>query len=210
MDETPPKATEGLPDTSPVILYANHHHFYDGHLLWYLLRHALGRPGTIWMEEWDRYPFFAAVGAQPFPTDDSRRRAATIRRTARRFREAPRTVMVYFPEGELHTPAEGIHPFPEGAAQRLARFYPEATWWPIAIDVTFWGDKHPTACLLPGTPHSAPDGNERDRLTRLWHTLRETLPEAPHHVLLNGRPSPTDVWDFSRFASLFARYLKPL
>jgi 1-acyl-sn-glycerol-3-phosphate acyltransferase len=207
MSENRPGETPGLPDDQPVILYANHHHFYDGHLLWYILRHELHRPGTIWMNDWDLYPFFAAVGAQPFPPDDPRRRAATVRRTARRFRDRPDTVMVYFPEAELHAPARGIQPFPDGAIERLARLYPDAAWWPVAIDITSWGDKFPTACLRPGTPHDTPDGTERDRLTRLWHTLRDTPPDAPHHILVDGRRSPTDVWDFSRLAPFFERYL---
>lgn len=207
MSNTPPAETHGLPGKAPVILYANHHHFYDGHLLWYLIHTCLQRPATIWMNEWEHYPFFAAVGAQPFPTDDASRRAATIRRTARRFRERPRTVLAYFPEADLHAPAASIQPFPAGAINRLGRLYPAATWWPIAIDVTSWGDKYPTVCLQPGTPHKAPDGAERDRLVHLWHTLRKTAPESPHTILLDGRKSPTDIWDFSRLAPFFERYL---
>ncbi|PSQ74578.1 MAG: acyltransferase, partial [Bacteroidetes bacterium QH_9_64_21] len=92
-----------LPD-GPVIAYANHHHFYDGHLAWLLFPRRLDRPSTIWMADWERAPFFAAVGAQPFPDDDPARRAATLRRTARRFRAHPRTVLVYYPEGTLHAP----------------------------------------------------------------------------------------------------------
>jgi len=207
MSDRSPSETDGVPGAAPVILYANHHHFYDGHLLWYLLTKWMRRPATIWMNEWEHYPFFAAVGAQPFPPENASRRAATLRRTARRFREEPHTVLVYFPEADLHAPAAGIHPFPEDAIQRLGRLYPEATWWPVAIDVTSWGDKYPTACLRPGTPHRAPDGTERDRLRHLWHTLRKTGPESPHTILLDGRKSPTDIWDFSRLAPFFERYL---
>ena len=64
-----------LPD-APVVLYANHHGFHDGYLLWQLVGHALGRPVVIWMEEWERAPLFGPVGALPFP----RRRAADAHR----------------------------------------------------------------------------------------------------------------------------------
>ena len=52
-----------LPPHTPVVLYANHHNFYDGYLAWLVIHHMLQRPTLTWMAEWDRYPFFAAVGA---------------------------------------------------------------------------------------------------------------------------------------------------
>ncbi|MDX1548833.1 MAG: acyltransferase, partial [Rhodothermales bacterium] len=110
-----------LPEGVPVILYANHHNFYDGYLGWLVAARLLGRPAMTWMEAWDRFPFFGAVGALPFPPGDPRRRAATVRRTLRRFEEASSSVLVYFPEGRLHPPDEGLDPFPEGAFARLAR-----------------------------------------------------------------------------------------
>ena len=207
MNEEPPEQWDREIGDRPIILYANHHHFFDAHFLWLVLNDRMNRPSTVWMKDWDAYPLFAAVGAQPFPPDDPRRRAATVRRTARRFRDAPRTGMVYFPEADLHAPASGIHPFPDDAAPRLGRFYPDAVWWPIAMHVTSWGDKYPTVGLSPGPLHDTPDGQERDRLVRLWHTLRETGPNAPHHTLIDGRSSPTDVWDLSRTAPFFERYL---
>lgn len=207
MHNDPPEGFDTSIGRRPVILYANHHHFFDAHFLWFVLNDRMRRPTTVWMEDWDAFPLFAAVGAQPFPSNDARRRSATVRRTARRFREAPRTGMVYFPEAELHAPASGIHPFPDGAATRLGRLYPEAVWWPIAIDVTSWGDKYPTVCLMPGAIEDSPDGRERDRLLRLWHTLRERGPNAPHHTLIDGHRSPTDVWDLSRTTPFFERYL---
>lgn len=206
-----------LPD-GPVIAYANHHHFFDGHLCWLLLTERLGRPSTIWMAEWDRFPFFAAVGAQPFPPDDAARRAATVRRTARRFRDAPQTVLVYFPEGELLAPDGGVRPLPEAALARFGRLYADATWWPLAIHVTWRGDARPTAVLAGGRPHDAPSETDsasaHERLDRLWHDLRadcaseEPLHDAPaSHVLLDGRRSASEVWSFSFATSFFRRYL---
>ena len=193
-----------LPD-GPVIAYANHHHYFDGHLGWLLFTETLGRPSTLWMAEWDRFPFFGAVGAQPFPPDGPDRRAATLRRTARRFRNAPDTVLIYFPEGELRCPDDGIGPVDPDAVQRLARLYPEAQWWPLALHVTWRGHARPTALLTGGPAHTA-DGHERDRLHEQWTTLQASDP-GPHHTLVGGRRSAAELWSFSFTAPLFRRYL---
>jgi 1-acyl-sn-glycerol-3-phosphate acyltransferase len=191
-----------LPQT-PLICYTNHHHFFDGHLAWLLLR-RLGRSSTIWMAEWDRFPFFAAVGAQPFPPDDPSRRAATLRRTARWFRDDPSMVLVYFPTGALQPPEAGVD-FEEERVHRIARLYPKAHWWPVALHVTWRGDARPTALLHGGAPHPA-DGQEPERLAELWHSLCSSSVNA-NHTLLGGHRSASDVWDFSFAASFFERYL---
>ncbi len=193
-----------LPD-GPVIAYANHHHFYDGHLAWLLFRARLERPPTLWMAEWDRFPFFAAVGAQPFPPEDASRRAATLRRTARRFRARPQTVLVYYPEGTLHSPDNGIRSFDEAAVQRLARLYPEAQWWPYAVHVTWRDEADPTVLLAGGEPHGA-DGEHHARLKQLWRSLRAS-PPSPTRTLLQGSRSLEEWWNFSFASSFFERYL---
>ena len=209
-------APPALPHRAPVVLYANHHHFYDGHLLWLLLEELLGRPGTLWMEDWDRFPFFAAVGVQPFPpgegeSDDeaAARRRATLRRTVRRLREQPQTALVYFPEGRLHPPREGLLPFPDDAFERLARLFPERTrWLPVATHIAQTGDARPTVLLSGGEAHEAPDGRERKRLRRMWNALRETAPaEADTRPLLGGARGPDEQWDLSWTAPFFERYL---
>ena len=193
-----------LPD-APVIAYANHHHYYDGHLAWLLFQRCLDRPATLWMAEWDQFPFFGAVGAQPFPPDDPGRRAATLRRTGRRFHSSPETVLVYYPEGELRPPDEGIGAFDPEAPLRLARLYPEAVWWPLAVHVTWRGFARPTALLTGGSVHKA-DGHERERLTNQWHSLHQAS-SSPLHSLLDGTHSASEVWSFSFARSFFERYL---
>lgn len=199
-------AGDALPDLpeGPIIAYANHHHFYDGHLAWLLVTDQLERPSTLWMAEWNDFPFFAPVGAQPFPPDDASRRAATIRRTARWFREHPSTVLIYFPGGDLRAPERGIT-FSGRTTQRLAELYPEATWWPLAIYVTWRGASSPTALLAGGAPHEA-DGSEPERLRTAWHRLRTSVPEHTY-TLLEGRRSASERWNFSFAASFFERYL---
>lgn len=196
----PPPSPDG-----PVIAYSNHHHFYDGHLAWLLFHAKMNRPPTLWMAEWDRFPFFAAVGAQPFPPNDAARRAATLRRTARRFRDRPQTVLVYYPAGTLHPPEDGIGTFDASQVDHLARLYPQATWWPYAVHVTWWNEAAPTALLTGGSPHSA-DGRERERLQALWHRLQASSPR-PTETLMEGSGSLEEWWDFSFAAPLFERYL---
>lgn len=190
---------------SPVIAYSNHHSFYDGHFAWLLFRRLLDRPPTIWMEKWDQFPFFAAVGAQPFPADDPIRRANTIRRTARRFRDEPRTVLVYYPEGGLHPPDDGIRLFEAASLQPLGDLYPKARWWPYAVRVMCRAEAKPTALVTGGAVHE-PDGDERSRLEQLWNEL-QTAERPSSRVLLEGSPGPEERWDFSTFSSLFERYL---
>lgn len=199
--EWPPTLPEG-----PVIAYANHHHFYDGHLAWLLFRQRLERTPTLWMAEWDRYPFFGAVGAQPFPPDNPTRRAATVRRTARQLRTQPRTVLVYYPEGTLHSPDDGLRAFDATATTRLGHLFPDATWWPYAVHVTWWDEAPPTALLTGGSPHEA-DGQERARLQDLWHSLRDPTKRTSTRLLLEGFRSPEEQWSFSFAASFFERYL---
>ena len=196
-----------LPPDVPVVLYANHHGFFDAHLVWIAVERLYGRPVMTWMAEWDRFPFFGAVGAQPFPPSDPARRAATLRRTARHFREAqPPPILVYFPEGHLHAPEQGILPFDGLPLARLGCLLPSALWWPVAVHVTWRGEALPTALLAGGEPRPDVRGDERERLEALWHGLRTSMP-GHTRMLLEGAPSPEERWNFAFTRRLFARYL---
>ena len=196
----PPSVPDG-----PVIAYANHHHYYDGHLGWLLFQECLDRSATLWMEKWDQFPFFGAVGAQPFPADNPSRRAATLRRTAHRFRSASPPVLIYYPNGALRSPDAGIEAFSPSAQQRIASLYPDAQWWPFALHVTWQGHARPTA-LLGGGPAHDWDGNEHGRLTEHWKALHHPSPSS-RHQLLRGRRSASEQWDFSFAAPFFLHYL---
>ncbi len=195
-----------LPADAPLVLYANHHNYYDGHLLWLLLHHVLGRPGLLWMEEWTRFPLFAPLSVLPFPPDDAARRAATVRRTLRRMHRVPQTTLLYFPEGRLHPPEDGVLPFPDDAARRLARLLPAEAWWPVALHVTWWGEARPTALLAGGAPHVPADGRFHARLSEVWHTLRTATPRSTH-VLLDGRRARSEAGSLAWAAPFFNRYL---
>jgi 1-acyl-sn-glycerol-3-phosphate acyltransferase len=197
-----------LPPETPLVIYANHHHFYDGHLLWWLITQTLDRPGTTWMADWDRFPFFAAAGAQPFPPQAPARRRATLRRTARLFREQPDTILAYFPAGRLHPPEDGIASFDAHHLEQLGRLFPDAQWWPLAIHVTWWGDAFPTALLTGDRVHPHPPQNGRSQLEQHWNSLRRERPPSVE-TLFEGRRSPSDHWSFAFARSFFERYLSP-
>lgn len=192
---------------TPVVLYANHHNYYDGHLLWLVVRRLLDRTPLLWMAEWARFPFFTPAGALPFPPDDARRRSTTLRRTVRRLRDQPETALIYFPEGRLHAPEEGVLPFGEEAFARLDQLFPEKQWWPVALHVTWRGEARPTAFLTGGIPHAHASGTEPQQLRRLLDQLRTPEPSAPSQIVLEGRPDPSERWDFSFTAPFFERYL---
>lgn len=191
-----------LPQAQPVILYANHHYFHDGYLLWALCQ-RLRRPPLLWMAERDRFPIFGPEGALPFPPNDPQRRARTIRRTARLLESQPHRTLLYFPEGHLHPPEEGITPFAPRTFDKLNRILPTPKmWWPVALHVTWWGEDRPTALLTGGSFSHHSTGTEREQLEDLLRKLRAVSPAVPHHLLLDGTHSPSERWSF-RFLSPF-------
>ncbi len=196
-------AAPALPPQTPVVLYANHHNFFDGYLTGLLVRRVLRRPFLVWMEDWDRFPFFGAVGALPFPPDDAARRAATLRHTVRRFRAAPETTLVYFPEGRLHRAEEGILPFDADALARLDRLLPDKVWWPVGLYAAWWNDALPTALLGGGAPHTRATGEEQARLESVWQAVRTAGPDATQ-TLCEGRRSPHEARNLSFLRRFFA------
>ena len=180
----------------PIIAYANHHHFLDGHLLWLVARDVVRRPFIVWMEEFDRYPFFAAAGAMPFPADDSRRRFSSIRKAAAALAEVPSPMLAYFPGGVLTRPEEELPPDDPRTFQRLGRIMPPAVWLPLAIHVTWWGESTPTALLSAGSPHTTATGDEMLRLGEALETLRSPTPNVTD-TLLEGRRGPNEKWNLS-------------
>jgi 1-acyl-sn-glycerol-3-phosphate acyltransferase len=114
----------------PVILFANHHYWWDGYLGYWLIR-AWGRSMVVWMEAYRRFPPFRATGALPFPPDDPQVRARTVRRTVQILRTEPAALLL-FPEGVLHGDTERLLPF-QRSLHWLACRVPQATLLPLAI-----------------------------------------------------------------------------
>lgn len=188
----------------PVVLYANHHAFYDAQILGYLIEVVLGRRSVVWMEELDRFPFLAVLGARRFPPRDPGSRLSTIRETARLMAADPATTLIYFPEGHLHPFEEGVLPFPDDRLQRLGRVLPPAQWWPIVLSVTGWNEATPSAILTGGTSHRRPPAAVRTELQRMQASLSAPL-RPDDRLLLDGRPGPNERWDLSALRKVFTR-----
>lgn len=195
-----------FPENLPVIGYANHNTFYDGYVMWLLATQVLNRSAMLWMEEWDRFPFFASVGAYPFPKDNAKRRLKTIRRTAQRMTKDPNIFLIYFPEGNLHPPEAGILPFDPEALKRLDRVFPDKYWWPVNIHMTSWGETLPTLLLSGGTPHKQATGLESEVLHQGLDALR-TSSQTCNFSILEGKKSDDENWDMRFMARWFERYL---
>lgn len=195
-----------LPPNTPVVIYANHHYFHDSYLLWLVIEKMLNRRSLVWMAEWDAFPFFAALGAYPFPSNNPRRRAVTVRQTCKAFQAHPESMLIYYPEGTLHPPDEGLLPFSTDTFKRLDRVFPAKVWWPVALHITWWGEERPTALLAGGQPHTDAASDAQATLETLWHRLQTTQPGSAQ-VLLEGKTSSAERWRFTYLTGFFRRYL---
>jgi hypothetical protein len=141
----------------PVILFANHHYWWDGYLGYWLIR-AWGRSMVVWMEAYRRFPPFRATGALPFPPDDPQVRARTVRRTVQILRTEPAALLL-FPEGVLHGDTERLLPF-QRSLHWLACRVPQAMLLPLAIHIEPSYHQYPRAFLSVGAPFQSASTDE--------------------------------------------------
>lgn len=133
----------------PLVLFANHHYWWDGYLGYWLIR-AWGYRALAWMEAYRRFPPFGALGALPFPPDDPQARARTVRRTVQILCTEPAALLL-FPEGVLHGDTERLLPF-QRSLHWLACRVPQATLLPLAIHIEPSYHQYPRAYLSVGAP----------------------------------------------------------
>lgn len=141
----------GAPPTEgrPLIVYANHHYWWDGYLAYWLMR-SWGRRTIAWMEAYRRFPPFGAIGALPFPAGDATARACTVRRTVEALHSSE-TALLLFPEGKLHGDTERLLPF-QRSLHWLARQAPSAQVLPLAIHIEPSYHQYSRAYLGLGAP----------------------------------------------------------
>ncbi len=191
-------AFEPPPPGVPVVLYANHHVFHDSYVLGVIAERLLRRRVEVWMADLDRFPFFRVLGALPLPPGDAGRRSATIRGTARRMARDPSTLLIYYPEGRLHTADDGLDDVPADRWRRLDRVLPSPKlWWPVALRAAGFHEARPTLQLAGGTPHPRATGGETAELHRLLAFLGAPG-DAPRLVLVDGRAGPDERWGLPR------------
>jgi len=170
----------------PLVLFANHHYWWDGYLGYWLIR-ALGRRMVVWMEAYRRFPPFGAIGALPFPPDDPQVRARTVRRTVQILRTEPATALLLFPEGVLHGDTERLLPF-QRSLHWLACRVPQATLLPLAIHIEPSYHQYPRAYLSVGAPFQSASTDETAWLAEAAGALETLL----RQTRIDARAALTD------------------
>jgi hypothetical protein len=152
-----------------------------------------------WIQEYDAFPLFGAVGGMPFPTDDPARRSETIRRTVRLLRA--RHSLLLFAEGVLHRPP-GLLEFGK-SLDFLARVAPEACVIPVAIRYELALHERPEAFVWFGEPMAK--GEDIARRTRLsvaaaLDRLSASMAVGGEglEVLHSGTKDVNERWDFRK------------
>ncbi len=194
---------QGAPpaEPKPIVLFANHHYWWDGYLGYWLIR-AWGRRALVWMEAYRRFPPFWALGALPFPPDNIAMRARTIRRTLTAL-QSPETALLLFPEGVLHGDPQRLLPF-QRSLYWLAQRAAHALFLPLAIHIEPSYHQYPRAYLSVGKPFTceleeaawlqSAAQTLQAQLRALQADARHTFTEAEtvkrgYQVLLRGRRS---------------------
>lgn len=180
----------------PIIFAVNHHGWHDGYLMFHLAK-AVDRPILDWITEYDAFPLFRFVGGMPFPADDAKRRAITVRKTIREMNATGRSLLI-FPEMHLHPPGEVWEL--GRAIELVVNKVPQATVVPVAIVYRMDIHERPEAFLRIG------DRIERgsDFLHRLRQAIQLNLEELRRDamsyfafdVLVEGTLDVNERWDF--------------
>lgn len=180
----------------PAILYANHHGWMDGYLMFHLVR-KLNLVCLDWIEEFDTFPLFTWVGGVRFAKGDTSGRALAIRRTIRELQRGKSLVL--FAEGFLHRPPQI---FPLGRSlEALAKQVPNLSLVPVAIYQEMSMHERPEAWISVGQPHEFVSLEcSRERLQAELNRLRADVEaEVKFDVLAAGTASINERMSMKRF-----------
>lgn len=182
----------------PCILFANHHGWFDGYLM-YHVTNALALPCLDWIEEFDTFPLFRYVGGLPYPKDDAGRRASSVKRTVRALQSGNRSLII-FPDQPLRYPPE-IGPMAR-SLEFLFDKVPDVSLIPVAINYEFSLHERAEAFIRVGSPIPATTNLLTDCRDHLVDLLDETqrLVRAGHsfQLLVRGTDSVNERWDMRR------------
>lgn len=181
----------------PAVLYANHHGWMDGYLMFHLAL-RLDLVCIDWIEEFDTFPLFGFVGGVRFPKGDLKGRVAAVRRTIRELED--RKSLVIFPEGVLHRPPS-VLAFGK-ALSTIARHVPGATFAPVAIIQQMSLHERPEAWLSVGPAHSFQSLDHcRESLVRELEGLQHDIQSnTTFEILVPGTPSVNERMSMKRFS----------
>ena len=141
---------EAIDTSVPHILYANHHGWMDGYLMFHLIT-KLGLNCLDWIEEFDAFPLFRFVGGMPFRRNDAVGRATTVRKTLRAMNDK-RLSLILFPEGVMHRPPSLL---PLGRSiQVVAQHVAGVRLAPVAIRYELSQHERPVAWMSVGSVHA--------------------------------------------------------
>lgn len=182
---------------APAVLYANHHSWMDGYLMFHLAL-KLNLVCVDWIEEFDTFPLFKYVGGIRYPRGEVASRVAAVRQTIQELEKGKS--LVIFPEGVLHRPPNVL---PLGKAMAtIARHVPQATFVPVAIAQEISMHERPEAWLSLGRPHTFESLDDcHERLTcELSGLRRDVQSEVPFSLLAPGTPSVNERMSLKRFS----------
>ena len=182
--------------SAPTVLYANHHGWMDGYLMFHLVC-KLNIKSVDWIEEFDSFPLFRYVGGMRYTPNEMVQRAKTIRQTIRLMNKE-KVSLVIFPEGVMHRPPSIL---PLGRAiEVIAKKVPGVTFTPVAIRYEQSIHERPEAWLWTGTPHPFSTLQDcHDRLTRQLGCLQTSIAKGESFpVLAKGTLDVNERFDMRR------------
>ena len=191
----------GRPDPGrSIIVFANHHYWWDGYLVHLLQQHWGFGTVMVWMREWRRFPPFGSLGAMPFPDDDMKTRIATIRQTLRTLKNTP-SMLFLFPERDLHS-APTLLPFHRSLFW-LHRQLDEIPLLPVAIQVVAGIHQYPEVFIATNRHFCCEESDEkawlecaRSEIAGLLGDLDRLQRSSPESFrrILDGRQSANERW----------------
>lgn len=191
-----PVAPETLPK-GPLVLYANHHTWFDGYLMYQVIT-RLGIRCVDWITEYHAFPLFGRIGGLPFPVDDLKARSRTMRKTLRWMRTEGRSLVI-FPESHLH-PGPEILPFGR-ALEVVCRQVPGVHAIPVALHTELGLHERPEAWIRLGPPLRVAEGDDphlalvqMGRELRHSVSLRHQVPLSQFEPLMLGTRDVNERW----------------
>lgn len=165
-----------------LMILMNHPSWWDPLVVTVLVRRFLAdRPvmGPMDAKELRRFRIFTRLGVFGIDPDDRRSAALVLAETARRWREAPRTILAVTPQGRFTDAREAIEIRP-GAAMVAAR-NPSIAVAALAVEYPFWSARRPELLGRIRRIAAPPSLDARgwlEEMTRAMEENRAALAEA--------------------------------
>lgn len=215
----------GSPDLAPLhgrplVLFANHPSWWDpliGLTVWRQLFAERVPYAPIDSITVEKYAFFKKLGF--FGVERGTARGARdFLRTSRELLRQANTLLLATPQGRFADVREPELRFESGLGH-LMRHCPGTAFLPLAIEYTFWEEKHPEVLIKLGEPLIADEGRTALPADDLNRQLEERLDQARRRLadasvrrevnafktLLGGRVGTNPIYDAWRWLKAAAR-----